>query len=254
MHDEGPDASAASTAESQHYTTFDGRHWHFTDGNSRSRTLVTVYKSTTRDFVVQAQVVGSHAIACALAGREGHDRVMINACNGNVALEKDFHSQKVADQPRIDVSGNTYTAYFKSGAWMRAQVHGRYMNLYVESVDPGESCGMCGDFNSNNKTDAVTSTVDDYNELKPCQKVGGAGCTVGANSGRTTPCSIWSYKAAANPRTTPQPDKPPAARMCAYTTTSTTTTTTTTTFTLPSPPPLLPPPPPTPPPPLPLPR
>ena len=87
--------------------TFDGRYWHFYDGNRRNPTRVTMYKSTTRDFVVQAQVVGNPAVACALAGREGKDRVMINACNGNVALEADFHSQKVEDQPRIDVSGNT---------------------------------------------------------------------------------------------------------------------------------------------------
>ena len=114
-----------------HYTTFDGKYWHYYDGNRRNPTRVTLYKSTTRDFVVQVQVRGNPAGACAIAGREGTDRVMINNCGGGVRVEADFHTKNVDDQPRIDVSGNTYTVYFKSGAWIRASVAGWGMNVYV---------------------------------------------------------------------------------------------------------------------------
>ena len=89
------------------YVAFDGTHAHFTDGNSGKTLPITLYKSTTRDFVVQAIVDRRSGMPCALAGREGHDRVMINACSGKVALETDFQSQKAADQPRIDVNGTT---------------------------------------------------------------------------------------------------------------------------------------------------
>ena len=90
---------------------------------------------------------------------------------------------------------------------MRTQIHGRYMNLYVESVDPNDSCGMCGDFNANGANDVdgnigaggkfarhgQGTKVYDYNQLTTCQKVGEAGCTVGSNSGRTSACDIWKY-------------------------------------------------------------
>ena len=191
-----------------HYTTFDGKCWHYHDGNSRKPTRITTYKSTVRDFVVQEEVVGNPAITCALAGREGHDRVIINACDGNVTVETDFHTQKAEDQPRIDVNGTTHshwgpitthTVHFKSGAWMRCQVTRWGMNVYVESVDPGESCGTCGDFDGDPANDAVAYSVRDYYQLKACQKVGGAMCTVGPNSGDTNPCDIWDYKPEDNP-------------------------------------------------------
>ena len=132
-----PQGSAQCRATGDpHYTTFDGKYWHYYDGNRRNPTRVTLYKSTKRDFVVQVQVRGNPAVACAMAGREGNDRVMINNCGGGVRVEADFHTKRADDQPRIDVSGDTYTVYFKSGAWMRAQITGWGINVWTESDDP----------------------------------------------------------------------------------------------------------------------
>eukprot|EP00729_Bicosta_minor_P019123 gene19123-35363_t len=182
-----------------HYTTFDGKYWHYYDGNSRHTTRLTYYKSTKRDFVVQAQKRGNPAVACAIAGREGNDRVMINNCGGGVRVEADFHTKEVDDQPRIDTSGNTYTVYFKSGAWMRADVAGWGMNIYVQSVDPGSSCGMCGNFNGNTNDDTNGYRVNAYESLKDCQKVSSKAyptnppCKNGVNSGDSPSCDIWEY-------------------------------------------------------------
>lgn len=187
-----------------HYTTFDGKYWHYYDGNRRNPTRVTYYKSTKRDFVVQAQVRGNPAVACAIAGREGNDRVMINNCGGGVRVEADFHTKKVDDQPRIDTSSNTYTVYFKSGAWFRVSITGWGMNIYTESVDPGSTCGMCGNFNGNSGDDTNGYRfngyrVNAYESLKECQMVSSRAyptsrpCKNGPNSGDGPSCDIWEY-------------------------------------------------------------
>ena len=81
--------SAHCSAQSgAHYNTFDGKYWHFYDGNGRSPTHVTLYRSTTRDFVVQAQVRGNPAIACAVAGREGRNWVQLNGCGGSIDFKE----------------------------------------------------------------------------------------------------------------------------------------------------------------------
>ena len=49
--------------------------------------------------------------------------------------QADYRTKKVEDQPRIDVSGNTYTVYFKSGAWIRASVAGWGMNVCVSPFE-----------------------------------------------------------------------------------------------------------------------
>lgn len=183
-----------------HITTFDGKYWHYYDGNRRNPTRVTLYKSTKRDFVVQVQVRGNPAGACAIAGREGNDRVMINNCGGGIQVEADFHTKKADDQPRIDSSGNTYTVYFKSGAWMRAQVTGWGLNVWTESVDPGSSCGMCGNFNGNSGDDSTGDKIYAYERLFECQMVSSAAyktrtpCKNGANSRETPSCDIWEYE------------------------------------------------------------
>jgi len=182
-----------------HYTTFDGKYWHFYDGNRRQPTRLTYYKSTTRDFVMQVQVRGNPAVACAIAGREGNDRVMINNCGGGVSVQASYQTTKVEDQPRIDVSGSTYTVYFKSGAWIRASTWSGGMNVYTQSVDPGASCGACGNFNGNSGDDAVAYVVRDYNTLFECQKVctkalePSCTCRNGGNTGTTMSCDIWEY-------------------------------------------------------------
>eukprot|EP00729_Bicosta_minor_P016127 gene16127-25661_t len=217
-----------------HTTTFDGKYWHYFDGNSRNFTRTTRYKSTTRDFVIQNQFRGDPAVTCALAGREGNDRVMINNCDGSgVKVETDFQTTKVSDQPRIDISGNTYTVHFKSGAWMRAVSTGisSVLYIYFESVDPHASAGMCGNYNGNPNDDAVAyrvltaasdcplsgfRTTDDgsrgdscggYDTLYESQKVSSKAyptdtpCKGGPNSGLSPSCDIWEY--------TPPPPLPP---------------------------------------------
>lgn len=183
-----------------HYTTFDGKYWHYFDGSRRNQTRIALYKSTKRDMVVQVQVRGNPAVVCAMAGREGNDRVMINNCGSGIRVEADFHTKKAEDQPQIDVSGTTYTIYFKSGAWMRAQVTSWGLNVWAESVDPGSTCGMCGNFDGNAGNDAPTYKVQDYNSLFECQKVSSAQyptddpCKNGINTGDSPSCDIWEYK------------------------------------------------------------
>jgi hypothetical protein len=205
-----------------HYTTFDGKYWHFYDGNRRQPTRLTYYKSTKRDFVMQVQVRGNPAVACAIAGREGDDRVMINNCGGGVSVQASYKTIKVEDQPRIDVSGNTYTVYFKSGAWIRASVSSWGMNVYTQSVDPGASCGACGNFDGNANNDAVGYTVYDYGILYPCQKVctaalnDGCTCKNGANSGEEMSCDIWEYTPQNTNEATETVPVNPAKEFCEY--------------------------------------
>lgn len=187
-----------------HYTTFDGKYWHYYDGNRRFPTRVTLYRATDRDFVVQNQVRGNPAVACALAGREGKDVIIIDNCGGGLSITANIKSEKVEDQPVIDVSGNTYTVYFKSGAWMRASVSGWGMNVYTQSVDPDSSCGLCGNFDGNPNNDVVAYRVNDYNSLYSCQKVDSSSGCDPTKMGDASPCDIWNYVA---PTTTDDSDE-----------------------------------------------
>lgn len=198
-------------ASGGHTMTFDGKYWHYYDGKTRNFTRTTRYKSTTRDFVIQDQVRGYPARTCALAAREGNDRVIISLCDGaGVIVETDFQTTKVSDQPRIEIKESEnqdhkiYTVYFKSGAWMRAQFAYPYndylrMNTYFESVDPHASAGMCGNYNNNPNDDTDVYAMHNYDELKEIQKVSSKAyptdtpCKDGPNSGLSPSCDIWEY-------------------------------------------------------------
>jgi hypothetical protein len=188
-----------------HYNTFDGHYWHFYDGNKRSPTRITLFRSTKRDFVVQAQVRGNPAVACAVAGREGRNWVQVNGCGGNIDFKEDCPDEldgKPENCPDVKSSGNTYTVTFKSGAWFRAQRNGWGMNLYAESVDPDNTCGICGNFDGNGGNDAPGYRVNNYDGLFECQKVctkalgcNKATCCEGPNCGANKQsCDVWEYK------------------------------------------------------------
>ena len=83
--------------------------------------------------MVQCQVRGNPAVACAIAGREGRNWVQINSCGGSPDFQESCPDEILHPErcPRTEVSGNTYTVYFASGAWFRTQVSGWSMNLYV---------------------------------------------------------------------------------------------------------------------------
>ncbi len=190
-----------------HYTTFDGGYWHFYDGNGRSRTLVTLVRSTnpSRPFgelVVQNQVRGYPAINCAMAGREGNNLFILDVCSGKLAITTKFGSE-LAQQPKVEVTGSTYTVYFKSGFWMRSVVYGSYIDVYVQTpgIDFNSVCGMCGNFDGNPSNDynVYMSTV--YSQLTACQQVLPAD-------------DLWAWVPSA---ITPEPVIPVGAERCNYT-------------------------------------
>ena len=90
-----------------HYNTFDGKYWHFYDGNSKTPTRLTLYRSTKRDFAIQVQVRGNPAIACAIAGREGRNWVQVNGCGGAVSLKEDCPDQLEVSPPPAPAVGAT---------------------------------------------------------------------------------------------------------------------------------------------------
>eukprot|EP00038_Savillea_parva_P006784 m.165816 g.165816 ORF g.165816 m.165816 type:complete len:2014 (-) comp12609_c0_seq1:393-6434(-) len=168
-------AQCRSTGD-PHYTTFDGYRWHYYRAS-----LVTLYRAPNRDFAVQTQTIGYPGRNCAVAARENRDRVIIDNCGTQLRVITDYHSNNTDEQPRVQVTGRTYTVYFYSGAWVRAQIAGRrYINVYTASVDatpssaqPGieYSCGLCGNFNGNRNDDAPGYRITQYDPLFPCMKV-----------------------------------------------------------------------------------
>ncbi len=160
-----------------HYTTFDGAYWHFYDGNTRARTLVHLVRSTNPnrpfgELQVQNQMRGYPAVNCALAGREGNNLFILDACSGKLVITTRFGSE-IAQQPKVEVTGSTYTVYFKSGFWMRGVVYGSYIDLYVQTpgIDFNSVCGICGNFDGNPSNDYNTYMSTMYSQLTACQQV-----------------------------------------------------------------------------------
>ena len=160
-----------------HYTTFDGAYWHFYDGNSRPRTIVHLVKSTNPnrpfgELQVQNQMRGYPAVNCAIAGREGNNLFILDACSGKLVINTRFGSE-IALQPKVEVTGSTYTVYFKSGFWMRGVVYGSYIDIYVQTpgIDFNSVCGICGNFDGNPSNDFNTYMSTMYSQLMPCQQV-----------------------------------------------------------------------------------
>jgi hypothetical protein len=57
--------------------------------------------------------------------------VIIDVCSGGLRLTTRF-GPDAATHPKIEVTGSTYTVYFSSGFWMRAETAAYYMNVYVQ--------------------------------------------------------------------------------------------------------------------------
>jgi len=115
---------------------------------------------------------GYPAVNCALAGREGNNLVIIDACSGKLAITTRL-GPDVLTQPKIEVTGSTYTVYFKSGFWMRGVVSGTYVDLYVQTpgIDFNSVCGICGNFDGNPSNDYLTYMSTQYSQLTQCQQV-----------------------------------------------------------------------------------
>ena len=166
-----PSAQCRSTGD-PHYTTFDGAYWHFYDGNTRPRTLVHLVRATNPsrpfgDLQIQSQIRGYPATNCALAGREGNNLVILDVCGPKFAITTRFGAP---DQlPRIEVTGNTYTVYFRSGFWMRAGVSSYYMDIYVQApgLDYNNVCGLCGNIDGVATNDFTVYMSTMYRQLNP---------------------------------------------------------------------------------------
>jgi hypothetical protein len=184
-------SATCSSVGDPHYTTFDGQYWHFYDGRSRNPSRLTLYRSTTRDFVIQNQVRGYPAGNCGIAAREGRDRVVINNCGGGLQIITDFHSAVEEHRPEVTVSGSTYTVQFRSGAYVRMSITG-WMNLYVGGVDFDSSCGICGNFDDNAANDGGCGSWDcvvtRYNALPACMQV------PSIVSGSDTYDDLWNWQ------------------------------------------------------------
>jgi hypothetical protein len=190
-----------------HYTTFDGAYWHFYDGNTRPRTLVHLVRSTNKnrpfgELQVQNQMRGYPAVNCAIAGREGNNLFILDACSGKLVITTRFGTE-ISMQPKIEVTGSTYTVYFKSGFWMRGVVYGSYVDIYVQApgIDFNSVCGICGNFDGNPSNDFTTYMSTMYSQLNSCQQVLPAD-------------DLWIWKPAT---ISPEPIIPIGTEKCNYT-------------------------------------
>jgi hypothetical protein len=190
-----------------HYTTFDGAYWHFYDGNSRPRTIVHLVRSTNQnrpfgELQVQNQMRGYPAVNCAIAGREGNNLFILDACSGKLVITTKFGTE-ISLQPKVEVTGSTYTVYFKSGFWMRGVVYGSYIDIYVQApgIDFNSVCGICGNFDGNPSNDFNVYMSTMYSQLNSCQQV-------------LPTDDLWVWK----PSTiTPEPVVPIGTEKCNYT-------------------------------------
>jgi hypothetical protein len=190
-----------------HYTTFDGAYWHFYDGNSRPRTIVHLVRSTNPnrpfgELQVQNQMRGYPAVNCAIAGREGNNLFILDACSGKLIITTKFGTE-ISLQPKVEVTGSTYTVYFKSGFWMRGIVYGSYIDIYVQTpgIDFNSVCGICGNFDGNPSNDYNVYMSTMYSQLNSCQQV-------------LPTDDLWIWK----PSTiTPEPIVPIGTEKCNYT-------------------------------------
>jgi hypothetical protein len=145
---------------------------------------------------------GYPAVNCALAGREGNNLFIVDACSGKLVITSRFGTD-IAQQPKVEVTGSTYTVYFKSGFWMRGVVYGTYVDLYVQTpgIDFNSVCGICGNFDGNPRNDYTVYMSTMYSQLTPCQQV-------------LPSEDLWSWKPSS---ITPEPALPVGAEKCNYT-------------------------------------
>ena len=95
---------------------------------------------------------------------------ILDACSGKLVINTRFGDN--TQQPRVEVTGSTYTVYFKSGFWMRGVVYGSYIDVYVQApgIDFNSLCGICGNFDGNPGNDFNVYMSTQYAQLKACQQ------------------------------------------------------------------------------------
>jgi hypothetical protein len=148
---------------------------------------------------------GYPAVNCAIAGREGNNLFILDACSGKLVITSRFGSE-IAMQPKVEVTGSTYTVYFKSGFWMRGVVYGSYVDIYVQTpgIDFNSVCGICGNFDGNSGNDYMVYMSTQYSQLMPCQQV-------------LPSEDLWSWKPSS---VAPEPVIPVGSEKCNYTETT----------------------------------
>ncbi|CAH1259112.1 VWDE [Branchiostoma lanceolatum] len=119
---------------------------------------------------------GNVACNCGVSVRSGNEVFILNKCSGSrntfhwytggvirrglpLAMRVDHHHGAVGDDTRFYIAdgGQKYFVYFPTGSWMKIDVRGYYMNVYIypSTDDFDKTVGLCGTFDGDKENDGL---------------------------------------------------------------------------------------------------
>ncbi|XP_066275460.1 von Willebrand factor D and EGF domain-containing protein-like [Branchiostoma lanceolatum] len=185
-HDQDREGTVCSSTGDPHYRSFDGKRFHVYQPGT-----FVLYRHQTLPIEVQTRMkmchAGNVACNCGVSVRSGNEVFILNKCSGSrdtfdwytggvirrglpLAMRVDYHGA-VGDDTRFYIAdgGQKYFVYFPTGSWIKIDVRGYYMNVYIypSTDDFDKTVGLCGTFDGDKENDGrhfgttATDTIRD---------------------------------------------------------------------------------------------
>ncbi|CAH1259096.1 VWDE [Branchiostoma lanceolatum] len=173
-HDQDREGTVCSSTGDPHYRSFDGKRFHVYQPGT-----FVLYRHTALPIEVQTRMkmchAGNVACNCGVSVRSGNEVFILNKCSGSrdtfhwytggvirrglpLAMRVDHHGA-VGDDTRFYIAdgGQKYFVYFPTGSWMKIDVRGYYMNVYIypSTDDFDKTVGLCGTFDGDKENDGL---------------------------------------------------------------------------------------------------